>query len=120
MRIFAVDANNDLFTGANGSMAINTDLAAFMQACEHAMQSVLGEMVFAQGRGLPYAEAIWGGARNLRLFEDESRKTLGNIPNSLGVTEFECAVENNILGYRAVIRSVYGEVTIGGEGARNG
>lgn len=120
MRIFAVDANNDLCIGPDGHMAVNTGLDAFKQACGHAMQAVLGEMVFAQERGLPYEEAIWSGARNLRLFEDESRKTLGKIPGSKGVTEFECGVEENTLQYRAVIRSVYGEVAVGGERTNNG
>lgn len=120
MRIFAVDKNNDLYIGPNGQLAMNADLAAFSQACEHAMQSLLGEMVFATGRGLPYMETVWGSSPNLRLFEDHARRILRGIPGSLGVTAFECENTDNTLTYRASIRSVYGTAAINGEGADNG
>lgn len=113
MRIFAVDKNNDLYLGADGSLAMKNGLLAFMQACEHAMQSLLGEMPFAQGRGLPFKEAVWTGTPDLRLFEESARTLLLSLEGATSISEFYCEVCENTLKYRAVIRSVYGTAAIG-------
>lgn len=114
MRIFAVDQNNDLHLSPAGSLAINKDRTALMQACEHAMQALLNEMVFAQGRGLPYQETIWIGSPNLRLFEDASRRALSSITGVQSVASFEASAADHVLTYRATIKSIYGETPITG------
>lgn len=114
MRIFAVDENNDIHLDASGRLALNTDLAALMQACEHVMQSLLGEMVFSVGRGLPWRETIWTGSPNLRLFENASRNALRTVKGVRSIAEFSCVNEGNVLRYRATIESIYGQGTIGG------
>ena len=120
MRIFAVDANNDLFIGPNGKMAVATDLEAFSQACEHAMKTVSNEMVFCADRGLPYFEAVWSDTENPRTFEDRARGTLKAIPGALRVAEFSAGASGGTLRYRAVISSIYGTVTINNEVGGNG
>ncbi|MDL2313399.1 hypothetical protein LJC36_00285 [Desulfovibrio sp. OttesenSCG-928-C14] len=117
MRIFAVDGNNDLYIGPEGRLAIKTGLAAFMQMAEHAMQTLLAEPVFAEDRGLPYFETAWIGNPNLRQFEEAARGTLGTLEGTREVTEFECSIADNVLRYRAVISSVYGEAVIEGANA---
>ena len=114
MRIFAVDHNNDLYLSPAGSLAINKDLAALMQACEHVMQALLNEMVFAQGRGLPYQETIWIGSPNLRLFEDAARSALRSVQGVTSVASFSASAADHVLTYQATIKSVYGETPITG------
>lgn len=120
MRIFAVDKNNDLYLAPNGQLAVNTELAALMQTCEHALQSLLGEMVFSSGRGLPYMETVWSSAPNPRLFENAARHTLRGIQGVLAVASFTCEARENTLFYQAVIRSVYGLGTISGKESAHG
>lgn len=112
MRIFAVDENNDMYIAASGQLAVNTALAALVQTCEHSMQSLLGEMVFSTGRGLPYREAVWSGAPNLRLFELSARRTLRNIEGVVAVDSLTYEARDNTLNYQATIRSSYGTFTI--------
>lgn len=120
MRIFAVDENNDLYRGPDGRLAVSTDLQAFSQACEHAMKSILNEMVFCAARGLPYFESVWGETENLRIFEDRARGTLSALPGAVRVTEFSVTMVGDTLRYRATISSVYGPTAINGEVAGNG
>jgi hypothetical protein len=120
MRIFAVDKNNDCYVDRNGQLAINTGLAALVQTCEHAMRGLLGEMVFSTPRGLPYWETVFTSTPKLRLFEDSARRTLRGIAGVLSVDSFVCEMREGILMYQAVIRSVYGSVTINSTGAANG
>ena len=120
MRIFAVDKNNDLYRGPDGHMAVNTDLAALTQACEHAMQAILNEMVFCADRGLPYFEAVWADAPNLRAFDDAARGTLSAIRGVVRVTEFSSELSGDALVYRATISTVYGTAEIGGGVGGNG
>ena len=115
MRIFAVDANNDMHLAPNGQLAVATDLQAFSQACEHAMKAILNEMVFCADRGQPYFEAVWGDTQNLRVFENRARGTLNAIPGAIRVTEFYTATEGDTLRYWATISSIYGTATINGE-----
>lgn len=115
MKIFAVDANNDLYLGSNGKMAVATDVQAFSQACEHALKSILNEMVFCSNRGLPYFEAIWSDTEDARAFEDRARGTLTSIPGAIRVTEFTTEVEDGTLRYHATISSEYGATSINGE-----
>lgn len=120
MRNFAVDTNNDLFIGANGSMAVNTELAAVMQTCEHVMQSLLGEVAFSTHRGLPYMETVWNGNPNLRLFEAAARKTLATVNGVVAVRAFNCEVSDNTLRYWATIESAFGTFEVGSTGASRG
>lgn len=115
MRIFAVDADNDIYLGADGHLAFNDELQALMQTAEHVMQSILGEMVHASSRGLPYRETVWCSAPNLRLFEDHARLTLISVKGVLSVDSFSCSATNNTLRYWATLRTAYGLGYLSGE-----
>ena len=119
MRIFAVDRNNDLYLGPDKHLAINSDLEALMQTAQHVMQSILGEMVHASTRGLPYRETVWCSAPNLRLFEDNARRSLSGIKGVLAVESFSCTVTENILRYWATLRTAYGQGQLNGEEKNN-
>lgn len=115
MRGFAVDKNNDLHLGPDGNVAVDTGLAAVMRQCEHAMKAIMNEMVFSADRGMPYFEAIWTDAPNLRAFENVARGTLAALRGVTRVTEFNAEATGDVLAYRATIQTVYGDGTITGE-----
>lgn len=118
MKILAVNGNNDLYLAPDGNLALKTGLPALMQACEHTMQSILGEMIHHAGRGLPYREAVWESG-DLRLFEDSARGHLSSLEGVEAVTEFACETDADTFRYWASIRSVFGEFEISGTGASN-
>lgn len=118
MKTLAVDGNNDLYLDAGGSIAVNNDLAAFMQKCDHLMQSLFNEMLLDQGRGLPYEETIWTGNPNRRLFEAHARRKLLAEEGALAVEAMKLWKDGHNLHYAAAIRSVYGTGNIGGGNVR--
>lgn len=108
MRIFAVDAKNDLVLSASRNLALREDLEAVLQAAAHAMKILLDEIPFHQARGLPYREAVWINGPNLRLFEDRARRILRSVPGVKAVRAFEASLSGEQLRYSVTLETVYG------------
>lgn len=113
-RCFAVDANNDLYIASDGNLAIVTELQGTLQACAHAAKTQLGEMVLATGQGIPNFQVIWVGVPNIPQFEAAVRTAVLGVPGVVEVVSFLAGVENDILTYTAVIRTIYGTGAING------
>lgn len=106
--VLAVDSNNDLFIGPDGSLALRSGLLAVLQACEHAAKTQLGEMVYAVDQGLPNFATIWNGSPQRAQFEAYLRRALLAVPDVVEVAELSTEAAANVLSYRATIKTVYG------------
>jgi hypothetical protein len=104
----SVDANNDLFIGPDGSLALAYDLQAVLQAAQQAAQTQLGEMLYAVDQGLPNFATVWNGAANISQFEAHLRRTLLAVHHVTGIRELSILVTNNALSYEALIETEYG------------
>lgn len=111
-RIWSVNANNDIFTRPGGRLAIDTDLQAVLQLCEHAMKAQLNEMIYARNRGIDYETNIFDGSPNLLAFESDARRQLNRIPDVVSVTSFDANLVGNSIEYTATIQTVFGLGTI--------
>lgn len=111
---FAVDQNNDLFIGPNGSLAINSGLAAVSQNAAHAAKTILGEMVLATDKGIPYFEAVWTGSPNLPQFEAALRAAILAVDGVTKVDALTITQTGNTLNYAADIVTVYGSGVVNG------
>lgn len=105
---FATDANNDLFLDKNGNIAIYTQLDAVLQCCEHAVQTLLGEMVLATDQGIPYMQTVFVGVPNLQIFESALREAILDVPDVTTITSLIISQEADVLQYTAVIQTIYG------------
>lgn len=114
MRVIAVDENNDLYIGADGSLAMATGLDAVMQAAQQAAQTQLGEMQYAVDQGLPNFATVWNGAANLSQFEAALRRTILAVNHVTGIQDLTVAVANNALSYVATIQTDYGRGALNG------
>lgn len=114
MRVIAVDENNDLYIGADGSLAMATELDAVMQAAQQAAQTQLGEMQYAVDQGVPNFATVWNGAANLSQFEAYLRRTLLAVDHVTGVQDLTVSVANNALSYAATILTDYGPGALNG------
>lgn len=114
MRTIAVDENNDLYIGADGSLAMAADLDAVMQAAQQAAQTQLGEMQYAVDQGLPNFATVWNGAANLSQFEAYLRRTLLAVDHVTGIQDLTVSVANNALSYEATILTDYGPGALNG------
>lgn len=114
MTVFAVDKNNDLYINQIGQMAINTDLAAVMQTCEHAVKTQLGELVLNIDEGLPSFSLIWNGAPNIPQALAALRTILENVDNVIEVESLSAVVKDNIFYYNATIKTNFGTGSLNG------
>lgn len=110
----AVDANNDLFIGADDRLSISVGVFAVEQACAQAARTLLGEMVLATDQGLPYFQAVWTGAPNIPQYEAALRAALLAVADVTEVTTLSIGQNGNELTYSAEIATVYGPGNVNG------
>jgi hypothetical protein len=111
---FAVDANNDLFIGADDKLTMATGIDAVKFACEHAAKTILAEMVLATDEGLPYFEAVWTGAPNLPQYEVALRDALLAVDGVEEVVTLTIGQTADEVTYTAAILTIYGATTVNG------
>lgn len=107
-RMIAVDSRNDIYIGKDGSLTLNRDLIAVMQAAQHAAQAQLGEMVLAVDEGVPNFQTVWESAANIAQFEAYVRRAILSVEGVTGIQEFTATVSNNAVQYSATINTIYG------------
>ncbi len=111
---FAVNSNNDIYLGTDGNLAIVFDMQGTLQACEHALKTVLGEMIFATNQGLPNFQLIWIGVPNLQHYEPAVRATILAVDGVVEVVSFLADLSDNTLTYTITIRTIYGVGVVNG------
>lgn len=114
MRVIAVDSNNDLYIGADGSLAMATALEAVLQAAQQAAQTQLGEMMFAVDQGVPNFAAVWNGAANVSQFDAYLRRAILSVEHVTGISDLSITVAGNKLSYTATIETDYGPGVLNG------
>lgn len=113
-RTLAVDANNDIYLGATGSLAIAENLAAVMQAAQQAAQTMLGEMEYAVDEGMPNFAVVWNGTPNVSQFDAALRRALLGVPHVTGVSSLTITRADNAVNYKATISTDYGPGVLNG------
>ncbi len=115
MKSLATNKQNDLYLDTDGMLAITHDLKAIKQNCQHAMQTQLGEMVFALDRGMPTMDVVWHNT-NLVQCEAYARQTLRAIAGVLEVTAFTANLKDGVLRYHATIQTIFGTTELTNHG----
>jgi len=113
LRTLGTNNNNDLYIAPNGQLAINSDLSALSQTCEHVVKTMMGELILQGDTGIPNFQLIWGGAPNIAQAENAIRESLLNVIGVEDVTELSAFVSNDKFVYNATIKTIYGEVSLG-------
>lgn len=112
MLTLAVNEDNDLFLDESGNIVTYRDLDAIIQVIEQAVKTLLGECVLQIDRGMPNFETVWAGSPNILQFNDSLQRVIQSVPGVIDVAYIQNTLEENVLGYRAVIQTIYGEGTI--------
>ncbi len=110
-RTLASNAANDLIVDALDSLSVLTGLTAVAADCRSAMQAQLGEMVYAQDRGIPTLATIWN-QYNPAQFEAAGRRALLRIADVTGVESIAVVRDSGVVRYTATIRTIYGETVV--------
>src|SRR5574343_248754 len=102
MKSLATDANNDLYLGPDGNIAVASGIQAVLTACQCAVKTRFGEMVLAADQGVPYFETAFAGGYNVAAFEDALRATILRVRDVLSVN-IQTAVLRDRITYTATI-----------------
>lgn len=106
-RTLSVNENNDIHA-INGTLQIATGLQAVLQTCERVMKAVLGEMPYAQTRGVNYFTSVYGASPSVISFEASARSQLILVTNVVSIDEFTAEIRDNEMIYTATIRTTFG------------
>lgn len=113
MKTFATTSTNDIAISGR-SMSLASDLDAVLLVCAHCARAILGEMVFAQGDGMPYFETVWVGAPSTAPFEAAFRERVARVPGVVQIQELSTVQVGNSMTYSATIETIYGSGAING------
>lgn len=113
MRSIAVNANNDIYRGADGNLAMVTGIDAVSQGCTHAVQTLLGSLTNNLLRGVDYFGTMWNFYRPMS-FAAQARAILLTVPHVQSVTYFDITRANGVASYTAGVKSDYGPLEISG------
>ncbi|MCA8836955.1 MAG: hypothetical protein K8963_03780 [Proteobacteria bacterium] len=113
-RLFAVNDQNDIFSIPGGQIALSNGQAAVGQHAEHAVKTLLSEMIYARDRGIDYDSTVFDGSPNLLAFEAAARAQIDRIPDVISITAFDANLSGNAVDYRATLQTRFGEVSING------
>src|SRR5690606_41293921 len=102
----AVDANNDIYLGEDGNIAVVFNLQGTLQACAQAAKTILGEMIFQSNRGVPNFQLIWVGVPNPQQYEAAVRATLLEVDGVQEIVSFIYNLTDNNLTYRSEERRI--------------
>ena len=114
MKTIATNDNNDIYLGPDGNLAMATDLQACVQSCEHASQTLLKELPYAQSRGIAFFDNGLSASPKLGLYEVQLRNILLTVPNVQKVLYVGFKMDGTELSYEAQIQTSFGVETVHG------
>jgi len=110
----AVNANNDLVVGSNGSLELLSGAPAVLQMSIHAARTRRTECVLDFLRGMPFETTAWAGVPNVQAFEAALRQQLLAVEGVTGIVSLIIRRAGDTLRYTVSLRTIYGPVTFNG------
>jgi len=113
MKTLATDENRDLFLSGRG-LAEVSDIQAVLNVCERVMLTARGELQYDISRGVPYFQTVFASGNSLVVWAAQSVAALEQVQGVVKVFSFNYGVLAGVVKYRAIIETIYGEVTLYG------
>lgn len=119
MITFMSNDDNDWILDSNNNLAIGTGDTnlhgeqALAVCARHYAQTILGEMIHQTDKGIPFFGTAFSRVEIIR-FEAALRERLLELPQILEIVNLESSVDNDTLSYSAVLKTIYGVITING------
>lgn len=115
MRTLAVNSNHDIYLGPDGNLAIAEGITAVLQQCEQAASIRLGELPYAQEKGIPFFDSVFTESPDLGLYDMYLRKQFLRVPEVTGVQQIGFKQEGDVLEYEAIINTTFGSGVASGQ-----
>lgn len=109
MRTLATDENNNLYVTKSGSLALLTEVDAVLQSCRQASQVLMGELPYAQSRGIAFFDVGFTSTSQLAIFESQLRTMLLSVPEVTKVVSIGFDVDGDEVSYEAKIQTSYSD-----------
>lgn len=114
VQCLGLNSANDIYLGADGNIVLQNGIDAIATACGTISRSRLGEMVLTSSQGLPYFETVWRGIPNVRIWQSYLYNALLNVDGVQEVSNIVLSSENNILSFKATVKTQFGSMQISG------
>ena len=114
MKAIKVDPETRDIVMAGGRMQFVYDIDVVLQNCDHAIRQQLGELRYAQSKGVDYFGNLFTGNPNYQLFKFQSISALENVDGVVRVSNFDYTVTEGEVSYTADIQTIYGTGNING------
>lgn len=117
MITFMSDNENDWMLDSNNNLAIGTGdtnihgQEALAVCARHYAQTILGEMIHAVDKGIPFLNTAFGRVEIVR-FEAALRERLLELEGIVEVLNVDTQVVDDTLSYSADIKTIYGTISI--------
>ena len=105
----SVNSDSDMYLGPDGNIHTVRDLDAVVQLCTQASQVLLGELPYAQTRGIPFFDIALVESPDLSLYEVYIRRMLLGVKHVLRVDSVLFNIVGDKLNYEAHITTEFGK-----------
>lgn len=113
-KTFSLNANNDLYVGLDGNLAMSNGIEAVKFLCETACKAQKGEMPLNVDGGIPNFQVVWVGVPNLLQFEAAIRATIQQVSGVNQVLNYKSSVIDGNLVYQVKILTNFGSAVVNG------
>lgn len=114
MRTIAINENNDIYLDNSGSLAIKTDLEAMGDICVNKSQTVQGELLYNQDKGIDFFNTIFSSPSYPDLFQNEVITQLEDTQSVNTVKNFRGEAHNGVYSYMVEVQTDFGQVVLNG------
>ena len=111
-QLFAVNDDNDIYTLANGQVAMVEGIEAVAQNCEQAMKAQYGEMIYDKTGGVDYQRTIFASSGNVVGFTSSARTALLKVPDVTSIQSFRVYIDGDVAKYQVVIVTPFGATSL--------
>jgi aspartate/tyrosine/aromatic aminotransferase len=110
----ARNKNNDLYLDSHGNIAMVSGRDAYAQIINAKMKTSRGEMQLNIDKGIPYFQTVFADPNLANIWESEILKMLLSLPFVIDVVSFDYEVSNNMIKYKAEIKTDEGIIISNG------
>lgn len=114
MRTVSTNANNDIYLGQDGNLAMVADVLAVSETAVHYAKTLRNEMIQEYDLGVPFFIVAFGPSVNIQQFDAAMKARIMQTPEVSAITSFETTQEGDVLKYTATIETTYGAALING------
>jgi hypothetical protein len=114
LKTFAVDENNDFIVTEDSNFYQREGIDAVTQTCRQYASTLLDEMMYEPGLGIPYFQMVFARSPNIAQFEAKIRARLLECPDVLRIDYLVAKKDGETLTYNATIVTTFGRASING------